>query len=49
MGVQEVDRVDPAGLGLVTALEALSDPVLLEVVRRWASTGPCPAATWSSA
>ncbi len=38
----EIDQVDLAGVELVTVLQALSDPVRLEIVRQLARDGPMP-------
>lgn len=43
MGATErVDQADLAGVGLVAVLQALSDPVRLEIVRQLAGTGAVP-------
>jgi DNA-binding transcriptional ArsR family regulator len=43
MGTTErVDQADLAGVGLVTVLQALADPVRLEIVRQLSGTGAVP-------
>jgi DNA-binding transcriptional ArsR family regulator len=41
-GVQEVDQVDLATVDIVSVLQALSDPVRLEIVRQLSCSGPVP-------